>query len=59
VTRSYRRDRAAEWTEHLCAENNQYVTLGDEVYSISDDGFLSPTRKEQPPPDLRYFTPSR
>ena len=58
VTRSYRRDRAAEWTEHLCAENNQYVTLGDEVYSI-DDGFLSPTRKDQPPPDLRYFTPSR
>jgi len=58
VTRSYRRDRDAEWTEHLCAENNQYVTLGDEVYSI-DDGFLSPTRKDQPPPDLRYFTPSR
>jgi hypothetical protein len=59
VTRSYRRDRDAEWTEHLCAENNQYVTLGDEVYSIGDDGFLSPTRKGQPPPDLRYFTPSR
>jgi hypothetical protein len=58
VTRSYRRDRDAEWTEHLCAENNQYVTLGDEVYSI-DDGLLSPTRKDQPPPDLRYFTPSR
>jgi hypothetical protein len=59
VPRSYRRDREAEWTEHLCAENNQYVTLGDEVYSISDEGFLSPTRKDQPPPDLRYFTPSR
>jgi hypothetical protein len=58
VTRSYRRDRDAEWTEHLCAENNQYVTLGDEVYSI-DDGLLSPTRKDQPPPDMRYFTPSR
>ena len=56
VTRSYRRDRDAEWTEHLCAENNQYVTLGDEVYSI-DDGFLSPTRKDQPPPDLQFFTP--
>jgi hypothetical protein len=59
VTRSYRRDRDPEWTEHLCADNNQYVTLGDEVYSISDDGFLSPTRKDQPPPDMRYFTPSR
>jgi hypothetical protein len=59
VTRSYRRDRNLEWAEHLCAENNQYVTLGEEIYSIGDDGYLSPTRKDQPPPDLRYFTPSR
>jgi hypothetical protein len=59
VTRSYRRDRNVEWVEHLCADNNQYVTLGEEVYSIGGDGVLSPTRKDQPPPDLRYFTPSR
>jgi len=59
VTRSYRRDRTVEWVEHLCADNNQYVTLGEEVYSIGDDGYLSPTRKDQPAPDLRYFTPSR
>jgi hypothetical protein len=59
VTRSYRRDRTVEWVEHLCADNNQYVTLGEEVYSIGDDGYLSPTRRDQPPPDLRYFTPSR
>jgi len=59
VTRNYRRDRNVEWTEHLCANDNQYVTLGEEVYSIGDDGYISPTRKDQPPPDLRYFTPSR
>jgi len=59
VMRSYRRDRNVEWVEHLCADNNQYVTLGEEVYSIGGDGVLSPTRKDQPPPDLRYFTPSR
>jgi hypothetical protein len=29
--------------------------LGDEIYSISEDGYLSPTRKNQPPPVLRYF----
>jgi hypothetical protein len=23
-----------------------------------DDGLLMPTRKNQPPPDLRYFTPA-
>jgi hypothetical protein len=59
VTRNYRRDPNLEWSEHVCAENNQYVTLGDEIYSIDSDGYLSPTRKDQPPPDLRYFTPSR
>jgi hypothetical protein len=59
VTRSYRRDRNVEWVEHLCADNHQHVTLGEEVYSIGADGYLSPTRRDQPPPDLRYFTPSR
>jgi len=59
VTRSYRREHNAEWEEYLCAENNQYVTLGNETYAISDDGFLAPTRKDQPPPDLRYFSRAR
>jgi hypothetical protein len=55
VTRSYRRDRDAPWIESVCSETNPNVMLGDEMYSISEDGFLSPTRKDQPPPDLRYF----
>ena len=55
VTRSYRRDRDADWTETVCSETNPNVVLGDEVYTISEDGYLSPTRKDQPPPDLRYF----
>jgi hypothetical protein len=55
VTRSYRRAHDAEWDEHLCAENHRYVTLGSETYAIGEDGNLAPIRKDQPPPDLRYF----
>ena len=38
-----------------CAENNDHVGIGPENYMVSADGFLMPTRKDQPPPDLRYF----
>ena len=41
--------------EVLLLPNNPNVILGDEIYTISEDGYLSPTRKDQPPPDLRYF----
>jgi len=56
VTRSYRRDRNGVWIEDVCAENNKYVFLGKESYFISADGHLMPTRKDQPPPDLRNFS---
>jgi len=31
------------------------VFVGDQHYFISGDGLLMPTRKDQPPPDPRYF----
>jgi len=31
------------------------VVVGGESYFISGDGFLMPVRKDQAPPDLRYF----
>jgi hypothetical protein len=31
------------------------VFVGKEYYFLSGDGFLMPTKKDQPPPDLRYF----
>jgi hypothetical protein len=34
------------------------TTLGKETYYRSADGTIMPTSKDQPPPDLRYFTPS-
>ena len=55
VTRGYQRDREAVWIEDHCAENNQYVFIRGESYLKSADGSLMPTRKDQPPPDLRNF----
>jgi hypothetical protein len=55
VTRSYHRDRNAPWYEHVCAEENHHVAIGKESYFLSADGLLMPTRKDQPPPDLKYF----
>ena len=31
------------------------VRIGNDAYFLSADGLLMPTRKNQPPPDLRYF----
>ena len=44
------------WRTAVCAEDNARVKIEDENYFISADGKLMPTRKDQPPPDLQYFT---
>jgi hypothetical protein len=31
------------------------VGIGGQNYMLSADGYLMPTRKNQSPPDLRYF----
>jgi len=58
VTRSYKRERNPVWPEYLCTEDNHHVRIGKEFY-FQNAAYLMPTRKDQPPPDLRYFTPSR
>jgi hypothetical protein len=55
VKRSYRREQPAIWPAYLCAEDNHHVTIGEESYFRSADGFLMPTRKNQSPPDLKFF----
>ena len=59
VTRTYYRDRNAPWYEHICVEDNHHVIIGKESYFLSPDGLLMPTRKNQPPPDLKYFDQAR
>ena len=44
-----------EWPEYYCGEANAQIALGKDNYFLSADGLLMPTRKDQPPPDLRYF----
>ena len=43
--------------EVSCAENmrNSMIAIGRESYYMSAEGLLMPVRKDQPPPDLRYF----
>jgi hypothetical protein len=43
------------WPESYCTENNAQIVIGKENYFLSAEGFLMPAKKDQPPPDLRYF----
>jgi hypothetical protein len=48
-----------DWREHVCAENNPHVQVGKETYFLSANGLLMPAKKDQAPPDLRYFNETR
>ena len=53
----HNRNPRFRWGEVSCAENmrNSMIAIGKESYFMSADGLLMPVRKNQPPPDLRYF----
>jgi hypothetical protein len=55
VDKHYRRDRNVLWYEDNCNENNHHIVIGKENYFVGGDGYLMPARKDQAPPDLRYF----
>jgi hypothetical protein len=61
VDKRYRRnaDPQPAWLEYVCSENNAQINIGKDNYYLSADGFLMPARKDQPPPDLRYFKQSQ
>jgi len=59
VIKNYRRERKPIWFEYVCAEGNHHVAIGKENYYVSQDGYLMPTRKNQPTPDLKYFNQAR
>jgi hypothetical protein len=46
------------WQTAVCAENNSMVRIGQDAYYMSQEGYLMPLKKDQPPPDLRYFNRS-
>jgi hypothetical protein len=56
VMKNYRRSTEPfpNWTEEYCEDNN-HVSIGKDDYMLSADGLLMPSKKDQRPPDLRYF----
>jgi hypothetical protein len=50
--RAVKRLREAEAS---CSEGNANIVIGSENYFLSADGLLMPAKKDQPPPDLKYF----
>lgn len=59
VNRWFQRVRNPNWVEHICAEGNDYVFIRGDTYLIGPDGYLMPARKDQAPPDLRYFNQTK
>jgi hypothetical protein len=61
VTKHYKREAVQRpvWRETVCAEGNSHVQIGAEHYYLSADGLLMPAKKNQAPPDLKFFNSSR
>jgi hypothetical protein len=56
VDKKYLRDPSPRpWVEYYCTEGASMVAISKEAYFLSGDGMLMPVRKDQLPPDLRYF----
>jgi hypothetical protein len=57
VDKTFRRNPnpRPSWRETSCTEGNNQVFIGKENYFLSADGELMPTKKDQPPPSLKYF----
>jgi hypothetical protein len=55
VLKRFKRLTEVWWTEDNCPEGQAHVTIGKQVYFLSGDGTIMPMKKDQPPPDLKYF----
>lgn len=57
VDKTFRRSAnpRPRWREYYCPEGNNQVVIGNDNYFLSGDGLLMPAKKDQAPPDLRYF----
>jgi hypothetical protein len=55
VLKTYRRTGNPHFVQNICTVGTMHVQIGNEAYFLSADGHLMPTKKNQAPPDLRYF----
>jgi hypothetical protein len=58
VDKTYRLQKNPHWVQNICSVGNMHVQIGKEAYFLSADGLLMPVKKDQAPPDLRYFKQS-
>ena len=61
VDKTFRRNAnpRPNWSLTSCNEGNNQIVIGTENYFLSGDGMLMPAKKDQAPPDLRYFKQTR
>jgi hypothetical protein len=59
VLKTYQRVGNPIWFDYNCPEGNHHVRIGKENYYVSEDGSLWPTKKDQPPPQLKFFSQQR
>jgi hypothetical protein len=61
VIKDYRRSPEPQpaWRDSACLEENPHIRFGNDSYMLSADGLLMPAKKDQAPPDLRYFNQPR
>jgi len=61
VDKTFRRSSKTypSWGRSSCTEGNNQIVIGTENYFLSADGLLMPAKKDQSPPDLRYFKQSQ
>jgi hypothetical protein len=57
VDKTYRLQKNPHWVQNICSVGNMHVQIGKDAYFLSADGLLMPVKKDQAPPDLRYFKP--
>jgi hypothetical protein len=57
VDKTFRRSSnpRPEWPEVYCVEGNDQIVIGKENYIVNGEGLLMPAKRDQAPPDLRYF----
>ena len=61
VDKTFRRGtkKFPNWGRNACTEGNNQIVIGAENYFLSAEGLLMPAKKDQAPPDLRYFKQTR
>jgi hypothetical protein len=59
VDKRYLRTARPTWVEAYCLEGTALIFVGKEEYYVSGDGYLMPTRRDQLPPNLKYFRQRR